>query len=191
MSKIGRKPIEILEGVTVSIEDGKFKVAGKLGTLETPILAGVTAEQSDPEKSQSDHGASGTIVLKISDDNKQTRANWGTTAALLRNAITGVSEGFKKDLEIQGVGFRASMEGKTLVMGLGFSHPVRYETPEGVTIAVEKNVIIVTGIDSAVVGQTAAEIRKFKKPEPYQGKGIRYVGEHVRRKQGKKVAGSA
>lgn len=180
MSKIGKRPIEILDGVTVEIKDGGLKVSGKLGSLDCMILAGVSAEIKDKE-----------LILTVADTKKQTLANWGTTAALVRNAIAGVTEGFKKELEIQGVGYRAALQGKNLTLNVGFSHAITYTAPAEVEISVEKNIITISGIDRALVGQVAAEIRAFKKPEPYQGKGIRYVGEKVRRKQGKKVAGAA
>ena len=166
-------------GVTVARENNKAIVKGMLATLTVPILPFITAALTD-----------GAIVLTSSGETKQARANWGTTGAHLRNAIAGVTHGFKKQLDIQGIGFKAVMEGANLVLTLGFTHPIIYKTPEGIKISVEKNVVSVAGSDRYLVGQVAAEIRKFKKPEPYQGKGIRYVGEHVRRKAGKKVAGA-
>jgi len=181
MSKIGRKPIEIPEGVSVEIAGKELKVSGKLGVLVSPILPDVQASIED-----------GNLNLSVKSAKKQAIANWGTTAALARNSIEGVMNGYKKELEIQGVGFKAVLNGSTLVLNLGFSHTIEYMAPEGVEIAVEKNnLITISGIDKAMVGQVAAEIRAYKKPEPYQGKGIRYVGEKVRRKQGKKVAGAA
>lgn len=179
MSKIGSKPIRIPEGVTVTLTNGVFSVKGKLGEVSVPVLPSITAVVEG-----------GEIKLTTKDEKSQTRSNWGTLGAHLKNAIEGVTNGFKKQLEIQGVGFRATMEAKTLVLNVGFSHQVRYESPAGITITVEKAIITVTGIDAQKVGQTAAEIRDIKRPEPYQGKGIRYVGEVVRRKQGKKVAGT-
>lgn len=181
MSKIGRRPIEIPEGVTVEVNGREVKVSGKLGVLTSPILPGVDIKIED-----------GSIILTVNDSKKQAIANWGTTAALIKNTIDGVINGYKKDLEIQGVGLKAALNGKTLVLNLGFSHTIEYVPAEGVEVTVDKGVFIsVSGIDKALVGQVAAEIRAFKKPEPYQGKGIRYVGEKVRRKQGKKVAGAA
>lgn len=156
-----------------------FEVKGKLGALQLKLLNFVTAEMKDKE-----------IQLNITDNEKQARANWGTMGSLLQNAIKGVSEGFSKVLEIEGVGFRASMEGNNLVLNVGFSHPVKFSPPEGIKLVVEKNTISVSGIDKALVGETAAQIRRIKKPEPYKGKGIRYQGEVIRRKAGKKVAGA-
>ena len=129
--------------------------------------------------------------LTLNGETKQARANWGTTGANVKNAIVGVTEGFSKKLDIQGIGYKAAMEGaSTIVLNLGFTHPIKYAIPEGVKVIVEKNVVTVSGFDRYQVGQTAADIRAYKKPEPYQGKGIRYVGEQVRRKAGKKVAGT-
>ena len=180
MSKIGRKPIEIPEGVTISKNGGLLMVKGKLGELQVPILSEVNVEIADDQ-----------VTFSVNSTKKQILANWGTSASLLRGAIEGVINGYKKELEIIGVGFKAMMQGKTLVLSLGFSHPIEYVIPEGIEVEVDKNTkLSVSGIDKAMVGQVAAEIRKYKRPEPYQGKGIRYVGEKVRRKQGKKVAGS-
>ncbi len=177
MSKIGKKPIVIPQGVTVTIADGVVSVSGPKGQMKIPSLAWINVAMQE-----------GQLVLSAEKNIKQATANWGTMRALVQNAIVGVSEGFKKVLEIEGVGFRATMEGKTLVLNIGFSHPVRYESPEGITLVTEKGIITVSGIDRQLVGQVAAHIRKFKKPEPYKGKGIHYQGEVVRRKAGKKVA---
>lgn len=179
MSKIGKKPIVIPEGVTVTKKDGSFEIKGKGGTVTVKLLPYTDVEMTNNE-----------AKVKSSASHKQGRANWGTMAALLRNAVRGVSEPFKKQLDVQGIGFKAAMDGKTLVLNVGLTHPVKYVPAEGVVIAVEKNLVIVSGINKQMVGQAAAEIRKVKKPEPYKGKGIRYVGEKVRRKEGKKVAGA-
>lgn len=179
MSKIGSKPIVIPEGVTVEMKDGVFVVKGKLGTLSVLHLPLVKAEMKD-----------GAVHLTVTSTKAQARANWGTLGANLHNAVVGVTEGFTKSLEIQGIGFKAAMEGNNLSLNVGYSHPVKYVTPEGIKIAVEKAFVRISGSDKQLVGQVAAEIRKIKKPEPYQGKGIRYVGEQVRRKAGKKVAGA-
>ena len=128
MSKIGKKPIDLLEGVTFEQKDGVYKISGKLGTVMVRQLSGINAVLKDRE-----------ILVTAADDLKQTRANWGTLAALLRNAVVGVTSGFKKELEIQGVGFRATLKGKTLVLSVGFSHPIEYNLPEGVAVAVEKS----------------------------------------------------
>ncbi len=181
MSKIGKKPIEIPEGVTVEVaSDNKVKVKGSKGELESVFNAEIKIEVGDKE-----------ILVKPVRDSDELYALWGLTRALLANMIEGVSKGFEKKLEIQGVGYKAALKGNKLDMALGFSHPVEVECPEGLKFEVKKSIITVFGIDKQAVGQTAANIRAFKKPEPYKGKGIRYVGEQVRRKQGKKAAGTA
>ncbi len=179
MSKIGSKPIAIPEGVTVTQENGVFVIKGKLATLKVPQLPLVKAEIKD-----------NLIHLTIDSTKKQARANWGTQGANLKNAIMGVTTGFTKSLEIQGIGYKATMEGNNLSLNVGYTHPVKFTTPEGIKIVVEKAFVRISGSDKYLVGQTAAQIRKIRKPEPYQGKGIRYVGEQVRRKAGKKVAGA-
>ena len=178
MSKVARKPIEIPEGVTITQDGSVFAVKGKLGELSSPILKGVKVEMKD-----------GSVQLSIDSSEKQIRANWGTTGSHLKNAIQGVTEGFKKDLIIQGVGFRVADEGGKLALELGFSHTVHFPIPEGIKTEVDskKNTISISGINKYLVGQTAAKIRALKKPEPYLGKGIRYADEVVRRKAGKKV----
>jgi len=180
MSKIGKKPIIIPEGVDVKIEGDFLRVKGKNGELSVKINSGVNIDLKDKE-----------IILTVVDKLKQSRANWGTMRALINNAIIGVNEGFSKILEIEGVGYRGTMEGEKLVLNLGFSHPVKVTPSKGIKIAVEKNTIKISGIDKFLVGQTAAEIRALKKPEPYKGKGIRYQGEVIKRKEGKKAAGAA
>lgn len=179
MSKIGKKQLQVPEGVTVATQDGAVVVKGKSGTITVPVPKHVTVKIEG-----------GVVSFTIDSDVKQARANWGTTSSLVTNAILGVTDGFTKKLEVQGIGFKANMEGNNLVMTLGFTHPIKFPTPAGLKIAVEKNAITISGIDKYLVGQAAAQIRKFRKPEPYQGKGIRYAGEVVRRKEGKKVAGS-
>lgn len=179
MSRLIKKPIAIASGVTVQEKDGEVLIKGPKGEEVLRILPGLSVKV----------GEDGVKVDTLN-NTKQTRANSGTMWALIRNSIEGLSEGFKKTLEIQGVGFRAIMEGKTLVINLGYVHPVRFESPEGVTIEVEKNLIRVSGNNKEYVGQAAAQIRAFKKPEPYKGKGIRYQGEVVRMKAGKKAATS-
>jgi len=177
MSKIGKKPIAIPDGVEVQLKDGVFHFKGKEGSLEIKSLPYVKAEIKDKQ-----------IQFTATADDKQARANWGTIASLTKNAIDGVKDGFNKKLQLEGVGYRASLEGKNLVLTVGFSHPIKFETPAAVKITVEKSIISISGPSKALVGQVAAQIRKIKKPEPYQGKGIRYVGEVVRRKAGKKAA---
>lgn len=179
MSKIGKQPVKIVEGVTATVNGKMLEVKGKLGVVTLPILDFITVEQKD-----------GELIFTAASDKVQARANWGTMRALAANAVQGVSQGFAKALEIEGIGFKAAMEGKTLVLNVGFTHPVKFTPPEGVTIVVEKGVIKVSGVNREFVGEAAAKIRKIKKPEPYQGKGIHYQGEVVRRKSGKKVAGA-
>lgn len=177
MSRLARKPITKPTTVTVSVVDRNATIKGPKGELTIPVLPGVAiATEAD------------SVMVTATGVRKDTRPNVGTVWSLVRNAIEGVTIGFTKDLEIQGVGFKAALEGKTVVLSLGYVHPVRFESPEGVTIAVEKNIIKISGIDKQAVGLTAAKIRAFKKPEPYKGKGIRYVGEVVRLKPGKKAA---
>jgi large subunit ribosomal protein L6 len=178
MSKLGKKPISIPVGVTVTEANGHLEVKGKAGNLSLPVLPYIALTIKD-----------GAVHLTPTLDHKQARANWGTMAALLKNAFEGVTLGFKKVLEIEGIGFRATMEGKNLVLNVGFTHPVKFMPPEGVTITLEKNRITVASVNKEMLGEAAAQIRSIKKPEPYKGKGIRYAGEVIRRKAGKKVAG--
>lgn len=180
MSKLSQKPIILPEGVTAAIEGGSVIFEGKLGTVAVPLLPYIGVEIQDRQ-----------IVSRRLEEHKQARANWGTVSALMRNAIQGVSAGFEKRLELEGIGFRVSLEGGTLVLNVGFTHPVRFSPPPGIAVSVEKNTIIVRGVNRELVGETAASIRKIKKPEPYQGKGIRYAGEAIRRKEGKKAATAA
>ncbi len=179
MSRLAKKAISIPEGVTVKLSDGIFSCTGKNGTLSVPVLPFLilTIDQDG-------------VLIRTGATNSQARANWGTMASLIRNAVQGVVSGYTKDLEVQGVGFKANLDGATLVLNLGFTHQIKFPIPVGIKIVVEKNVIKISGNDKALVGETAAIIRRFKKPEPYKGKGIRYVGEVVRRKAGKKVAGT-
>lgn len=179
MSKVGKKPIVIPQGVTVTVGADNLTVKGKEGTIVLPILTYTKLESKD-----------NLLTVTSKGENKQELANWGTMRALAQNAINGVASGFTKELEIQGVGFRASMEGANLVLNLGFTHPIKFETPAGIKISVEKSLVKVFGADRNLVGQTAAKIREFRKPEPYKGKGIRYKGEVVKIKAGKKVAGA-
>lgn len=179
MSKLAKKPIAIPQGVEAKLNSGVLEFSGKEGKLVVKILPFILAELKD-----------GQLTFKLQQATKQGRANWGTITSISKNAIKGVSEGFAKILELEGIGFKAAMEGASLVLNVGFTHPVKYPTPTGIKIVVEKGVIKVSGLDRALVGQTAAEIRKVFPPEPYKGKGIRYRGEVVRRKAGKKVAGT-
>ncbi len=177
MSKIGKKPITIPDGVEIKVNGPALEVKGKLGTLTVPILEYAHAEIKDK-----------TLVITVSGSNKQSRANWGTMRALAQNAVEGVSNGFVKYLELEGIGFRATMEGKTLSLNIGFTHPVKFTPPEDVLIVIEKSALKISGTDKAVVGEVAAKIRALKKPEPYKGTGIRYRGEVIARKEGKKAA---
>lgn len=179
MSKVGKKPIIIPQGVTVTVGADILTVKGKEGSITLPILAHTKLEAKENQ-----------LTVTSGGEDKQALANWGTMRALAQNAINGVGTGFTKELEIQGVGFRASMDGANLVLNLGFTHPIKFVTPEGIKISVEKSTIKVFGADRNLVGQVAAKIRAFRKPEPYKGKGIRYKGEVVKIKAGKKVAGA-
>ncbi|MFH1188552.1 MAG: 50S ribosomal protein L6 [bacterium] len=183
MSKIGKNPIYIPDGVSVSIKEEKEKnvveVKGKNGTLLVPVLSGITVSISDD-----------TVICEPINMSKQIRSNWGTMRALIQNAVSGSLENFKKELIIEGVGFRIVMEGENLILNVGFSHPVQFAIPQGITVVVEKNTIKISGADKAQVGEVAAQIRRIKKPEPYKGKGIRYSDEIVRKKVGKKAVGS-
>lgn len=179
MSKIGKKIIEVPNGVTVVIEDDLVKVKGLKGELEYKIPRELKVALSENK----------IAVLPIS-KSKRTPALWGTIRAVIANLISGVDKGFEKKLEIEGVGFRAQSQGNDLALNLGFSHQVIFKSPEGIKLEVLKNTITISGISKELVGQTAANIRALKKPEPYKGKGIRYAGEIIKKKAGKKVAGT-
>ena len=175
MSRIGKMPIAVPAGVTVDVaENNKVTVKGPKGTLERVLPAVLTIKVED-----------GQVVVERPNDEKQTKALHGLTRSLLNNMVIGVSEGYKKVLEINGVGYRAQKQGKTLTLSLGFSHPVIMEDPEGIETKVVDNKIEVEGIDKEKVGQYAAVIRDKKRPEPYKGKGIKYIDETIRRKVGK------
>lgn len=177
MSKVGKKAIEIPNGVTVTYGDNnKVSVKGSKGELSASFNAEISIETKENE-----------VVVAPKKDVKRLYAFWGLTRNLIANMIEGVSKGYEKKLELQGVGYKVALKGNDLDMALGFSHPVIFKAPEGIKFAVEKNIITISGIDKQQVGQVAAEIRKLRKPEPYKGKGVRYVGEQVRRKAGKKV----
>jgi len=175
MSRIGKKPVALPKGVKVTIHGAEAVVEGSKGTLRCPIHTGITVDvQAD------------SINLTRINDEAQNRAYHGLTRALINNAVLGVTTGWKKELDIVGVGYKAAMDGSSLRLDLGYSHPINYVAPEGITIGVEKNThLTVTGIDRQLVGQVAADIRKFRKPEPYKGKGVQYTGEVIRRKAGK------
>lgn len=179
MSKIGKKPIIIPEAVDILISDNKVSAKGPKGELSTSILFGVNIEMKD-----------NTILVTTADNKAQTRMNWGTTRSLIQNIIDGVTNGFKKVLEINGVGYKAEISENKLVLKVGFSHPVEIVMPEGVEIKTDRNKIFVSGINKELVGQVAANIRKVKKPEPYLGKGIKYEDEVIKRKAGKRATGA-
>lgn len=179
MSKIGKKLIEISSGVNVVIESGLIKIKGPKGELEYKIPRELKVMLAENK----------IAVLPIS-KSKKTPALWGTIRAIIANMISGVTNGFEKKLEIEGIGFKAQEQGNNLVLNLGFSHQVFFKIPDGIKVSVLKNSITVNGVSKELVGQTAANIRALKKPEPYKGKGIRYVGEVIKRKAGKKVAGT-
>jgi large subunit ribosomal protein L6 len=175
MSRIGNSPIPLPSGVEIKITGSDVSVKGARGTLERTFDARISFNVED-----------NVVEVVRADDERDTRAIHGLSRALLNNMVVGVSEGYKKDLEMVGVGYRASLKGKALELLVGFSHPVRIEAPAGVEFEVpEATKISVSGIDKQLVGQVAADIRKVRPPEPYKGKGIRYAGEHVRRKAGK------
>ncbi len=174
MSRIGKQPIAIPAGVTITVGDKEITVAGPKGQLIVPLQEKVKVATEDNQ-----------IVVTRDDDEPKSRAWHGLQRALLNNAVQGVTKGFEKKLEINGVGFRLNGGGKAIEMALGFSHPVKYEAPEGVDLKTDKMTITVSGIDKQKVGQVAAEIRALKKPEPYKGKGIKYVDEVILRKAGK------
>ncbi len=176
MSRLGKQPITIPAGVEITAEGGVITVKGPKGELTKAYRDDVIITVAD-----------GEVTTAPANDSKEAKALWGTYAAHLNNMVAGVTEGFEKILEIEGVGYRAEMKGNTLVINVGFSHPVEIEVPEGLTTTVEKEVITITGSDKEAVGQFAANVRKVKKPEPYKGKGIRYRGEYIIRKQGKKA----
>jgi large subunit ribosomal protein L6 len=175
MSRIGNKPVELPEGVDVKVDGSAVTVKGSKGELNRSFNERIGF---DIEK--------GIVEVTRPDDTRESRALHGLSRALLANMVTGVSDGFSKELEIQGVGYRAALKGKDIELLVGFSHPVLVTAPEGITFEVpEQTRIVVSGIDKEQVGQVAANIRKVRPPEPYKGKGIRYVGEYVRRKAGK------
>lgn len=174
MSRIGKLPIIIPSGVTITVDSEMITVKGAKGELTVPHLSDVTVKEEE-----------GKIVVTRKDDERIAKAQHGLQRALLNNAVEGITKGFEKRLEVKGVGFRVATSNNELDMSLGFSHPVKYKAPEGIQITNDKMIIIVAGIDKQKVGQVAAEIRAIKKPEPYKGKGIMYEGEQILRKAGK------
>jgi large subunit ribosomal protein L6 len=175
MSRIGRKPIPVPANVTITVEGANVKVKGPKGELDRKIRSEMDLEQED-----------GQLLVKRPSDSKEHRALHGLTRALLANMVEGVTSGYRKTLEIVGVGYRAEKKGKTLVLNVGYSHVVQYPEPAGITLSTSgPTTVVIEGIDKEKVGQVAAEIRSVRPPEPYKGKGIRYQGEQVRRKAGK------
>ena len=176
MSRVGKKPVPVPSGVTATVTGQTVKMKGTKGELEfvVPNLVNVSFED-------------GAVSVQPKDQSKQARSLWGTSRAQVANLVEGVSKGFEKKLEITGVGYRAAMAGKALKLSLGYSHDIEYEIPAGITITVPKPTeITIVGIDRQVVGQVAAEIRDYRGPEPYKGKGVKYAGEFIFRKEGKK-----
>ena len=176
MSRVGQSPVNIPEGVACEIAGQLFTAKGKLGELKLTIVDEIEVSQ---EESQ--------LLMKPRNDSKHTQELWGTMRSLVQNVVRGVDEGFTINLEIVGVGYRAAVEGNEIVLQLGYSHEVRFSIPDGIKITCERPTLIkVNGIDKQKVGQVAANIRKYRKPEPYKGKGIRYQNEYILRKEGKK-----
>lgn len=180
MSRIGKLSIAVPAGTDVSVASGTITVKGKGGTLTRATHPAVDIKVEN-----------GAVSVNPANNSRMGRALWGTYAAHVKNMISGVNTPFVKKLQIEGIGYRAELAGKTLKMALGFSHPVIVAIPEGLTVLVEKNIITISGASKDQVGQFAASVREIKKPEPYKGKGIRYEGEVVRQKQGKKAAASS
>lgn len=174
MSRIGKLPIPIPSGVTITVDPDFVTVAGSKGTLKQFTMPGVTVKVEE-----------GQAVVTRDNDEAVNRSKHGLMRTLVANMVAGVSQGFEKKLEINGVGYRVNMQGADLKFNLGFSHDVIYKLPQGITAKAEQNIITISGIDKQQVGQVAAEIRALKKPEPYKGKGIKYVGERILRKSGK------
>lgn len=176
MSRIGKKPVSVPQGVTANVDGQTVTAKGPKGELRFVVNDEVLVKMEGSE-----------IAVQPRDESKTARSKWGMSRTQIVNILTGVKEGFEKKLEISGVGYRAAMQGKNLQLSLGFSHEVVYQTPEGITIATPKPTeITVSGIDKQQVGQVAAEIREYREPEPYKGKGVRYAGEKIVRKEGKK-----
>lgn len=182
MSKIGRIPVIIEEGVSVEISGQNVKVTGPKGTLSFSAPDGITVSQEN-----------GEVIVTTPKENQDVSALYGLARAIIANMVKGVYKGFEKKLELSGVGYRASVNGKDLILSVGFSHPVKISAPDGIQFSVSENVITISGIDKGLVGEWAAKIRSIKEPEPYKGKGILYKGERIRRKAGKaaKAVGAA
>ena len=176
MSRVGSSPVKLPEGVTFEMNGNVATAKGKLGELSVTLTNDVSVAQAD-----------GEVTVTPNSQQKRARQMWGTARSLIDNIVTGVSEGFTRKLEINGVGYRAQVQGKDVVLQLGFSHEVRYPIPEGIKVeAPEQNQLVISGADKQVVGQVAAEIRSYRPPEPYKGKGVKYDDEYILRKEGKK-----
>jgi large subunit ribosomal protein L6 len=177
MSRIGKKPVPIPQGVKVQVADGTVRAEGPKGKLSQPVPAPLSAKLEG-----------NVLVIERPDDERKIRALHGLTRALMANMVSGVKDGFERKLEIIGIGYRAQMQGKAIQLALGFSHPVIFPLPDGITAEIDKQTAItLRGADKALLGQTAAKLRALRKPDPYKGKGIRYLGEYVRKKVGKKA----
>jgi large subunit ribosomal protein L6 len=183
MSRVGKAPIQIPSGVTVDIKDGVVSVKGSKGELKTAYNTVISVKIEGDQ-----------VIVERPNDEKENRSFHGLTRALIANMIIGVTEGFEKHLEIKGVGYRIATSGKKVTLNLGFSHPIEYQLPEGIEVEIDKenkSLFTVKGIDKQLVGEVAAQLRGYRKPEPYKGKGIRYIGEYVPMKQGKTAAKAA
>ena len=178
MSRIGKTPIKIPEQVNLTLSGEKVKILGAKGSLELVLPKDIKLVKKEKE-----------ILLECQNNSHYGRSIYGLTRALLANMVKGVSEGFRKELELSGVGYRAQVEGSDLNLAIGFSHPVKFKPPQGITLAVKENKIIIEGADKQLVGEVASKIRNLRPPEPYKGKGIKYLGEKIRRKAGKAAKG--
>lgn len=174
MSRIGRAPITVPTGVSINRQDRHLTITGSKGELQLDLMPGIELSQDGD-----------TVTIAKATESPETQKSYGLMRTLINNSVIGVSTGYERKLEINGVGFRASVAGNTINLNLGFSHPVAFKLPEGITAKVEKNVVTISGHDKQAVGQVAANLRALKKPEPYKGKGIKYVEERIRRKAGK------
>lgn len=180
MSRIGRKPLEIPKGVTVSITKDAVSAKGPKGTLNMKRHRDIEVKQAKDEDGKD------VVVFERKGEQGPQRAAHGLMRALVGNMLTGVTKGFERQLEINGVGYKAELKGPTIVLSLGFSHPIEYKLPEGITAKTDKNLLILSGIDKQALGAAASNIRSFRPPEPYKGKGVKFEGEAIRRKEGKK-----
>jgi large subunit ribosomal protein L6 len=181
MSRLGKKPLPIPEKVKVEMKDSVLEVTGPLGKMVQPISTHLKIKVDNKQ-----------VLVEVSNNSREDNMLHGLTRGLIKNALDGVTHGFKKDLEVQGLGYKAAMEGKNILLTLGFSHPIHFPIPEGIKVAIEKQTMIsLSGVDKALVGEVAARIRSLRPPEPYKGTGVRYVGEHIIRKEGKTAAGAA